>query len=86
MRRKNVLLVYLQKWVDRVYGKEVFESGKEVVIAKEVTAQETIDKETKLKEVTVKNQTLKTKNLSESVESFLKTHYDFRFKIGRAHV
>lgn len=81
MRRKNVLLVYLQKWVDRVYGKEVLESGKEVVIAKEVTAQETIDKETKLKDVAVKNQTLKTKNLSESVESFLKTHYDFRFNI-----
>lgn len=74
MNKKSVLLALWQKIVSH-FGKS--EENKELMVC----IPESSISQVKIKENKDKNVSSKTKNLTESVEGFLKSYYDFRYNI-----
>ena len=78
MDKKSVLLSLWQKFVNRFYKSGECEGLMEDVLKPSVSYYEEPKERKGLKE---RDSLSKTKQLAESVDLFLKSHYDFRYNV-----
>ena len=78
MDKKSVLLSLWQKFVNRFYKSGECEGLMEDASKPSVSCYEELKERKEIKE---RDSLSKTKQLTESVDLFLKSHYDFRYNV-----